>query len=176
MATPNSHDGLNALLVDGFSRIQGGVHRAVEGLDRDSLRLRVDDDANSIAWLVWHIARIQDDHVAALHDAEQVWVRGWYERFGVPFDQSDTGYGHATAQVAAVEASGEDLLGYYDAVHAATEAYVKTVTLDDLDRIVDEAWDPPVTLAVRLVSVVTDNLEHVGQAAYVRGLAERRRR
>jgi uncharacterized protein DUF664 len=167
-------DKLNDLLLDAFSRIRGSVHRAVEGLDDAALALQVDDEANSIAWLVWHIARIQDDHVAALHDAEQVWFQGWYERFGVPFPRDDTGYGHTNEEVAAVQVGAGDLLGYYDAVHTATEAFVQTVSIDDLDRIVDEAWDPPVTLSVRLVSVLTDNLQHAGQAAYVRGLAERR--
>ena len=53
-------------------------------------------------------------------------------------------------------------------------AVVGTVTDDDLDRIVDERWDPPVTLAVRLVSVVDDCLQHAGQAAYARGILSRR--
>ncbi len=44
----------------------------------------------------------------------------------------------------------------------------------DLDVVVDERWDPPVTLGVRLVSVVNEVNQHVGQAAYVRGLLERR--
>ena len=55
-------------------------------------------------------------------------------------------------------------------MHEATVAYLATVTPEDLDRIVDERWDPPVTLGVRLVSVVSDDLQHAGQAAYVRGL------
>jgi len=123
---------------------------------------------------VWHVARIQDDHISDLRDAEQTWTQGWSDRFALPFDESETGYGHSSEEVAAVRASSDDLLGYYDAVHAATAAYLRTVSLDELDRVVDDSWDPPVTLAVRLVSVVTDNLEHVGQAAYVRGIAERR--
>jgi hypothetical protein len=175
MSTP-----VNDLLLDAFGRIHRGVHRAVEGLEADGLTFRVDRDANSIAWLVWHVARIQDDHVAALRapapdGAEQVWFQGWYERFGVPFDRSETGYGHSSEQVAAVTAGAAELLGYYDAVEAVTVGYLQTLALDDLDRVVDEAWDPPVTLGVRLVSVITDNLEHVGQAEYVRGVFERGR-
>jgi Protein of unknown function (DUF664) len=176
VSSPSPRDRVDALLLDAFSRVRSGVHAAVEGLDHAALTLRFDEEANPIAWLVWHIARIQDDHICALDGAEQIWFQGWYERFGVPFDRADTGYGHTKDQVAACQASAEDLLGYYDAVHEATEAYVKTVAIEDLGRVVDERWDPPVTLAVRIVSVITDNLEHVGQAAYVRGLAERRRR
>ena len=40
----------------------------------------------------------------------------------------------------------------------------------DLPRVVDERWDPPVTLGVRLVSVISDCLQHAGQAAFVRGI------
>ncbi len=165
---------LTALLDDAFGRIRSGVHHAVEGLDTDALTFRPDRDSNSIAWLVWHVARIQDDHISALRDTEQAWTNGWSERFGLPFDESDTGYGHSNEQVAAVSPRAEDLLGYFDAVHEATVGYLSTIELAQLDRVVDDSWDPPVTLAVRLVSVVTDNLEHVGQAAYVRGVAERR--
>jgi hypothetical protein len=59
-------------------------------------------------------------------------------------------------------------------VHATTQAFVATLTGADLDRVVDSAWDPPVTLGVRLVSVVADDLQHVGQAAYIRGILQRR--
>ena len=52
----------------------------------------------------------------------------------------------------------------------ATVAYLATVAPEDLDRVVDERWDPPVTLGVRLVSVLSDDLQHAGQAAYARGL------
>jgi hypothetical protein len=170
----SSDQHLTALFADAFGRIRSGVHRAVEGLDTDALTFRPDHDANSIAWLIWHVARIQDDHFSALAEVEQTWTQGWSERLGLPFDASETGYGHSSEQVAAVQSSEQELVGYYDAVHAATTGYLKTITVADLDRVVDDAWDPPVTLAVRVVSVVTDNLEHVGQAAYLRGIAERR--
>ena len=66
---------------------------------------------------------------------------------------------------------GADLLaGYLRAVTEATKTYVATLGADDLDRVVDEGWDPPVTLGVRFTSVVADDLQHAGQAAYVRGL------
>src|SRR5258708_22978661 len=94
--------GLNQLLVDAFERVRDATHNAVEGLDTAALTFRLDSEANTIAWLVWHIARIQDDHIAGLHDAEQVWNTGWYEPFGVPFEPSDTGYRQSSQDVAAV--------------------------------------------------------------------------
>ena len=157
------------LLTDAFGRIREIVHHAVDGLTEDQLAHRVDGSANSIAWLAWHLTRIQDDHVAGVAGTDQVWPK-WAEEFGLPFDLRDTGYGHDSTQVAAVRVSAELLTGYHDETHARTVEYVSTVTDADLGRIVDRRWDPPVTLGVRLVSVVSDDLQHAGQAAFVRGL------
>jgi uncharacterized damage-inducible protein DinB len=164
------------LLVDAFGRIRATVHEAVRGLTPEQLAVRLDADANSIAWLVWHLTRIQDDHIAAAADVDQVWTSaGWVERFALPFDPRATGYAHSSADVAAVTvASGDLLVGYYDAVHEQTIRFVERLTDPDLDRIVDESWDPPVTLGVRLVSVINDNDQHAGQAAFVRGIVLRR--
>jgi hypothetical protein len=162
------------LLLDGYGRVHDSVHAAVAGLDADRLTHRVDPDTNTIAWLVWHLTRVQDDHVCEVADLEQEWIAGgWADRFGLPFDHAATGYGHTSADVAAVQASAADLLGYFDAVHARTAAYLGSLTEADLDRVVDDRWDPPVTLGVRLVSVLDDDLEHAGQAALLRGIAER---
>jgi Protein of unknown function (DUF664) len=125
--------------------------------------------------LVWHLTRVQDDHVAAVAGTEQLWTSsGWEQRLGLPLPASDTGYGHSPEQVALVTSDAETLRGYYDAVHEQTLRFVRAITDRDLDRIVDERWDPPVTLGVRLVSVMDDDLEHAGQAAYLRGIVERR--
>ncbi len=163
------------LLADAFDRIREEVHHAVDGLSRQDLAFRVDADANSIAWLVWHLTRIQDDHVAGVTQVEQVWTAGgWAERFALPFGLMDTGYEHGSADVAALQADAELLTAYHDAVFEQTSSYVKTLTDADLPRVVDESWDPPVTLGVRLISVIADDLEHVGQAAFVRGILLRR--
>jgi hypothetical protein len=164
------------LLADAFGRVRQVVHRAVDGLGPEQLAVRVDPEANSIAWLVWHLTRIQDDHLADAFAAEQVWTaQGWVERFGLPFDPAATGYGHGADEVAAVRvASGELLVGYHDAVHQQTTRYVERLGDADLDRIVDRSWDPPVTLGVRLVSVIADDLQHAGQAAFIRGILQRR--
>lgn len=164
----------NALLVDAFGRVKESVHATVEGLTRDQLTHRVDRDANTIAWLVWHLSRIQDDHLAALAGDEQVWHRdGWMARFSLPFGPEEHGYGHSSHDVAAVDVPAVDLLGYHDAVHARTVGYLRTLVEQEYGEVVDDAWDPPVTRAVRLVSVVEDGLQHAGQAAFVRGIVER---
>jgi hypothetical protein len=160
------------VFVDAFDRVRSVVHGAVKDLTPDQLTARVDGKSNSIAWLVWHLTRIQDDHIADAADLEQVWTAdGWSERFDLPFDDTETGYGHDSEQVSQVTVGSWELLaGYYDAVHEQTITYVQKLVDGDLSRIVDESFDPPVELGIRLVSVISDDLQHAGQAAFVRGL------
>lgn len=159
------------LLLDGFDRVRESARAAVEGADEHTLTARLAPDANSLAWLVWHLARVQDDHVAGAAGTSQVWTgAGFAGRFGLPFEDGAIGYGFSSAEVAQVRGVPAALLvEYLDAVTDATRAYVGGLSDGDLDRVVDESWDPPVTLAVRLVSVLNDDLQHAGQAAFVRG-------
>ena len=166
---------VSELLVELFGRISDEIHGAVDGLPADDLAWVPDDGRNSIGWLVWHLTRVQDDHVADLVGEEQLWTTGpWAGRFGLEPDPHDTGYGHAPANVARVRPeSAAALVEYYDAVAARTERFLSTLGEADLDRVVDTRWDPPVTLGVRLVSIADDDIQHAGQAAYVRGLLGR---
>ena len=162
------------LLSDGFDRVRETVERAVEGLTEEQLAFRPDPEANSIAWLTWHLTRVQDDHVADVAGGEQLWTAGgWVERFRLPFDVEAIGYGQTSEEVGQVRATPELLAGYQDAVHRSTVDYVSTLSDDDSARVAHERWDPPVTLAVRLLSVLNDTLQHAGQASYVRGLVDR---
>lgn len=164
----------NDLLIDGFGRVRETVQEVVEGLDEARLAYRPDPASNTIAWLVWHLTRVQDDHLAGVSGSEQLWtVGGWVERFRLPFAVGATGYGQTPEEVGKLRATPELLAGYQDAVHAATVDYLGTLKDDDYPRVVDEHFDPPVTLAVRLVSVLNDTTQHAGQAAYVRGLLDR---
>jgi uncharacterized damage-inducible protein DinB len=162
------------LLVDGFGRIREVVHEVLEGLTIEDLTYRADEQANSIGWLIWHLTRVQDDHVAAATGREQVWPEGWLQRAGLPFAPTQIGYGQDPRLVAEVRLPAEFLAGYHDATYAQTISFVSGLRDADLSRIVDRAWDPPVTLGVRLMSVLSDDLQHAGQAAFVRGLVERR--
>lgn len=159
------------LLVDSLGRVLEGVESVLDGIPDGLLTERPGPDANTIAWLVWHLTRVEDDHVAGVAGTEQVWTEGGYDaRFGLPFETGDIGYGQTSEQVGLVRAPADLLADYHRATHERSLAYLATLTPDDLDRVVDERWDPPVTLGVRLVSVVNDCTQHVGQAAYVRGL------
>lgn len=164
-----------AILVDSFNRIRELVVDLTSGLTLDVAEYRPDPDANSIAWLLWHAIRIQDDHLAGAAGTRQVWSEGgWHRRFGLPFDVFATGYGQSSHEVGLVRVSGEQLDGYHADVHEATMRYLARVDDEELTRVVDDSWDPPVTAAVRLVSVLGDCNQHLGQAAYLRGLIARR--
>jgi uncharacterized damage-inducible protein DinB len=159
------------VLTDAFQRVAEGVSGVVDGLSEDDLAWRPAADANPIGWLVWHLLRVQDDHVAEVADTEQVWTAdGFADRFSLPFGVAATGYGQTAEEVGAVRVTADQLAEYAAAVHRRSFDYLSGLTEADLDRVVDERWDPPVTLGVRLVSVVNDDTQHLGQASYVRGL------
>ena len=166
----------NEILKDAFSRIGEQVRNTVTGLSAEQLAFRPHEDANSIAWLVWHLARVCDDHMSEIAGRDQLWVAdGWAEKFGMEPDPHNQGTGHTSAQVAGIKPDGDLLIGYTEAALKLTNDYLDTATAEELDRIIDRRWDPPVTVGVRIVSVINDGTEHAGQAAYVRGLIEQRK-
>jgi hypothetical protein len=162
------------LLVELYGRVPPLVAASVDGLDAEQLVRQPSPEANTIGWLVWHLTRVQDDHVAEILDAEQVWVDGdWAGRFHLEPDPSNTGYGHDISEMLAVRPDGAGaLVEYFGAVHERTRSMLAEIGDADLDRIVDRRWEPPVTLGVRLVSIADDCLQHAGQASYVRGLLD----
>jgi hypothetical protein len=164
------------VLRDGFGRTTESLPAIVSGLSVEELLWRPDPGSNSIAWLVWHLTRVQDDHVAAVGAVEQVWTaNAWVERFGLPYPVTDTGWSQTSEQVGAFTLEDPELLtGYQAAVHELTMLVLDREDPTSLERVVDPHWDPPVTAVVRLVSVVDDMAQHAGQAAYLRGLIERR--
>jgi uncharacterized damage-inducible protein DinB len=167
---------VSGLLVDLVERVREHVDAVVDGLDAEALVATPAPGTNSIGWLVWHLTRVQDHHVSELLDRPQVWESGdWPARFGVAPDADNTGYGHSPDDVAAVRPeSAQVLVDYYGAVAQRTRDLLEGLTPEALDRIVDRRWDPPVTLGVRLISIIDDDIQHAGQAAYLRGLLDRR--
>lgn len=164
-----------ALLLELYGRIPPLVSAAVDGLEADDLARSPEPGANTIGWLVWHLTRVQDHHVAELLGADQLWATGpWADGVGLDADPGDTGYGHSPSQMLAVRPEGpEVLVDYLGVVDARTRGYLAGLDPAELFHVVDRSWDPPVTLGVRLVSIADDSLQHVGQAAYVRGLLGR---
>ncbi|MCB0932134.1 MAG: mycothiol transferase [Mycobacterium sp.] len=160
------------ILRDAFTRLIEHVDDLTDGLTDEVSFFRPTGEANSICWLIWHSARIQDVQVAHITGIEQVWIsRGWVDRFALDLPRDAHGYGHTAEDVGKVRAPAELLARYYHSVHKMTLEYVAGVTAEELARVVDENWSPPVTASVRLVSIIDDCAQHLGQAAYVRGLA-----
>ncbi len=164
------------LLTDGYGRISGILERALKGLTQADLKWQPSTDTNSIGWLTWHLTRVQDDHIAALMGEEQLWTKdGWHAKFNRPPDSKDRGFGDTPEQVAALESDAETLLAYHRAVSERSQLYLLALSDTDLDRELDEPqYQPLPTVGVRLVSILSDNLQHAGQTAYVRGLLQGR--
>ncbi len=163
------------VLEEAYRRINELVHQATDGLGYEGLAYRPEPGANSIAWLVWHLTRIQDDHIAALAGLSQLWEdRSWATVTGVDRPFEALGQGDGPDDVAAIQpGSPEGLLKYHDAVMQRSLAYVGDLAPSLLDEIIDRSYDPPVSRGVRLVSVLSDNLQHAGQARYLRGIVDR---
>jgi hypothetical protein len=165
-------DAAREILRDSFNRLIEHVDDLTDDLTAEVSFFRPTPEANSISWLIWHSARIQDAQLAQIAGVEQVWFSGgWVDRFALDLPRDAHGYGHTPEEVGKVRAPRELLAGYYHAVHRMTLEYLAGVTAEELARIVDENWNPPVTASVRLVSIIDDCAQHLGQAAYLRGIA-----
>lgn len=176
-SAPERVSSATELLLDGFDRVHELVPAVVEGLSPQELSRRPDEAANPIGWLLWHLARVEDSHLADLHGSEQVWTQdGWADRFALPYDHSSIGFGQSSDEVGQFTVEDPSLLiRYHEAVHNKTHEIVSRLAGTDYQRVIDDSYDPPVTLGARLVSVVNDTTQHIGQASYIRGLVERRR-
>src|SRR5688572_28702585 len=118
------------VIADALGRIRRTLSITLDGLTPDQLAYRPTDQANSIAWLAWHLTRIQDHHLSSLAGREQAWTAdGWHARFDKPADAEDTGHRYTPEQVAAVRpADPQVLLDYYDAVYERSLAYLQTLS------------------------------------------------
>ena len=159
-----------------LSRLPRTLHVALDGITAEQLAYRPGDQSNSIGWLVWHLSRIQDRIVSNLVGQEQAWVSdGWHAKFGRAADAADTGMGVAPDEAHSLRLESADpLLAYYDAVAKRSLEYLSGLTPADLDLVID-ASNPETTVGFRLAVCILDNVQHAGQAAYLRGLIENRR-
>ncbi|MGB7962207.1 MAG: DinB family protein [Propionicimonas sp.] len=163
------------LALDSLGRVHELIPAVIDGLCPADLTWRPDPHANPIGWLLWHLLRVEDDHLAHLGGIPQVWLtEGWCERFALPYPGTAHGFGMSWDEVSLFTVTDTTLLtGYAEAVSAQSSKILAALTEADFDRVVDTRFDPPVTLGVRLVSVIVETAQHIGQASYVRGLLER---
>lgn len=164
------------------------LHRAVAGLTPEQLRARP-SGANSIAWIVWHLARVEDGCIAGtvlgqpplLDDA-------WKSRLGVDAEGDGEGMTRDAAARLGDAVDPESLFAYRDAVGRRTRDLVQTLPLERLDAPLSSVEiDHRVTQglipqeeAAHLARfsrssllwwwAVEHNHYHLGQAAMIRGM------
>ena len=165
---------VNAIVIDALGRIQNTIRRVLDGMTPDQMYYRPEENANSTAWVIWHLTRVQDHHISDMGGLEQLWTSdGWHARFGMEADGKNTGTGHTPGDVAKIRPDAETLQSYYDAVYERTKTVLSSLTPEDMDRELDEPqYNPLPTIGVRCASIISDNTQHVGQAAYIKGLAQ----
>ncbi len=147
----------------------------MEGLSTEDLNWQPKPDSNSIGWLAWHLTRWQDVQIASFLKKEQVWIKDdWYRIFGRTADAKDHGMGHKPDDLAKFKSPDTATqLSYHQAVLAQTKDFLRTLSPSDLDKVVEgTSFQPSPTVGMRIIGVLSDGMQHAGQAAYVRGLRQ----
>lgn len=159
------------ILKDAAGRPAEAVERLRGQITPHNLNAHIGEQDNSVAWLLWHIGREIDAQTAALSGQSEVWASGGFaQRTGLGKAGAEIGYGQTPEQARAVVVpDAAPLLEYVASASSALIAYLRTLTDEDLDYVVDSSWDPPVTRGARIVSIIDDAAQHVGQAAYALG-------
>lgn len=164
------------LITDLFVRISQELEQVLEGLTVDELNKKPAPDGNSVGWLAWHLTRSHDRNTSELLAEEQLWTKDkWHARFDRAPDPADTGFGHSSEDIAAFRSpDSKTLLQYHLAVLELVKGYISgTLSETDLEREVESPTLGNIaTVRARLVGIISEGLQHVGQAAYVRGLLE----
>lgn len=151
------------------------MYPAVNALSFEEDAYRPDEGSNSTSWLVWHLTRVQDQTVSSLIRKEPVWTAsGWIDRFTLALDPADTGGGDDPMTVGKGTSAEGPLLDYFEDVRLRTVGWLRPLDDGALSKVLDDTSEPPVTVESKLGGVIADDLQHVGRAAYVRGLAQRR--
>ncbi|MFC2060072.1 DinB family protein [Chloroflexota bacterium] len=158
------------LIVDTYERSSQALERALEGLTQDDLNQQPNPDSNSMGWIVWHLTRIQDRAIADLTGEEQLWIKDtWHSKFNRPADPQDVGVRHMPEDLAAFKSPDvQTLLAYHQAVLQVSKRYISNLSQTDLDRWLGHPRYA--TVGARLVVLISENLQHAGQVAYVHGL------
>jgi hypothetical protein len=162
--------GWQNLIIDIYERTYKVLESVLEGLTTDDLNKQPDPDCNSIGWMTWHLTRGRDRAISDLLGEPQLWIKdGWHGKFNRPADPGDTGFGHSSEDVVAFKSpDSATFLAYHKAVLERSKSFISDLAEADLERKLDSPVFPSV--GARLTGNISDNLQHAGQAAYVRGL------
>ncbi len=162
------------LITDYFIRISDELERVLDGLTIEDLNKQPVPGANSIGWLAWHLTRSDDRNLSELYRKQQLWIKDrWHERFGRVPDPSETGVGHNSEEMVSFESpDGKTILKYHHAVLERAKKYIEN-NLSEAElkrRVKSPTLKNTNTVRGRLLGIVSEGFQHVGQAAYVRGL------
>ena len=168
--------GVNQVIVGLLERATNQIKLATDGATDEQLYYRPTSNANSIAWLVWHLSRLQDLISSSLSGEAEVWhTDRWVEQFALAPDLPNeaTGWGDSAEQVAAFRVERGTLFGYMEAAHRVAKERVARLTPAQLEQTV--AWGTAETPLLGpawrvLITLLNDSIQHAGQINYIRGL------
>lgn len=157
-------------IQSGLEEYLQGLQRALEDLTPMEVRWQPTLHTNHIAWLVWHMARVEDAWVSRLRRGPQVWkADGWADRFRMA--PVSAGNGQTIEEVRALpESPLTDLMAYCDAVRAVTHQYLQQATDADLSRQYPRPRGGTVTGSWVLGHLLVEESQHLGQVALLRGM------
>lgn len=173
---------LNEFIEQCLEDYRRRVDAATAPLTEEEMGWRPDAESNSIAFIMWHTARVEDRLVNVFaRGAEEVWTRdGWSARTGIP--EADHGVNYSLEQVAALPPiTKEDLQEYLEAVREETLTYLRGLDDDDFDAVPEDRTPfPEFPATVRYFrgrsiggifrQLVGEEDQHLGQVSYIRGL------
>ena len=122
-------------------RLHSGTERVLfDELTKEQMRFRYREDVNSIAWLVWHMARCEDIMNVIIADRPQVLSEGaWLSRFNLSQHEIGTGMSDDEVGDFSTVIDLDVLRDYYRAVGENTQAMVRRLSPNELDEVPDSA-------------------------------------
>ena len=154
----------------GFDQFLEELKKSLETLTPEERRFQPSPDSHHIDFVVWHMARVEDDWVQRFAQQNPtVWQRDdWHTRFGMP--ERESGFGYSPEQVRDLPTFDMDqMLEYFDAVRVDTNAFLDAMSESDLSTE-PHPRRPGVTLMDMWGHVMIEEAEHLGQVAYIRGI------
>ncbi|MFC1994682.1 DinB family protein [Chloroflexota bacterium] len=158
------------LILASLEQSKGYLSKALDGLTQEEAAWSPRAECNSIAFISWHIARVEDFFVnRALQRKDELYEsEGWQEKLGTP--PKEVGYQYTVGQLCAWPVPQLEVLrAYADSVREKTLAFLKHLAPARLSEVPRPDRSPD-SIGVTLGRISTEIALHVGQIAYLRGM------